>query len=114
GAVMDVAISISAALFELYQKDHNISIQALKTAEFVIGKDIMGTMANILFLAYISGSNPMLILYFKNYLQLELNLSINLSLELARALAGGIRIVITIPIGLYASIFFIKRKRVKS
>ncbi|HLR09253.1 MAG TPA: YibE/F family protein [Bacillota bacterium] len=114
GAVMDVAISISAALFELYQKDHNISIQALKTAGFDIGKDIMGTMANILFFAYISGSIPMLILYFKNYSPLGFTLSINLSLELARALAGGIGIVITIPIGLYASIFFIKRKRVKS
>src|SRR5699024_257009 len=29
GAVMDVAISISAALFELYHKDHNISFQLL-------------------------------------------------------------------------------------
>lgn len=113
GAVMDVAISISAALFEMYQKNKNISIQALKKSGMDVGKDIMGTMTNILFFAYVSGSIPMLILYMKNYSPLGFTLSMNLSLELARALAGGIGIVITIPIGLYITIFFIKRKRRK-
>lgn len=114
GAVMDVAISISSALFELYDKDKTISIQALKQSGRDIGKDIMGTMTNILFFAYISGSIPTLLLYFKNNMQLGYTLSINLSLELARALAGGIGIVITIPIGIYITIYFIKRKRVKA
>lgn len=113
GAVMDVAISISSAMFELYQKNKNISVKALKKSGFDIGKDIMGTMTNILFFAYISGSIPMLILYLKNYSPLGFTLSINLSLELARALAGGIGIVITIPIGLYTSIFFVNRMREK-
>lgn len=111
GAVMDVAISLSSATFELYNKNNNISVKALKASGIEIGKDIMGTMTNILFFAYISGSIPMLILYLKNDSLLGFTLSINLSLELARALAGGIGIVITIPIGLYISIFFINRKR---
>lgn len=114
GAVMDVAISISSALYELYQKNNDISDKALKASGIDIGKDIMGTMTNILFFAYVSGSIPVLILYLKNYSPLGFTLSINLSLELARALAGGIGIVITIPIGLYTSIYFIRRKRAKS
>lgn len=114
GAVMDVAISISSALFELYDKNNDISTKALKASGIEIGKDIMGTMTNILFFAYISGSIPTLILYLRNYSQLGFTLSINLSLEVARALAGGIGIVITIPIGLYTSLYFIQRKRVKS
>lgn len=113
GAVMDVAITMSSSVFELYQKDHDISIKALKTSGLDIGKDIMGTMTNILFFAYISGSIPVLILYLKNASPLGFTLSMNLSLELARALAGGIGIVLTIPIGLYTAIFFVKRKRVK-
>ncbi|WP_156520706.1 YibE/F family protein [Oceanobacillus sp. Castelsardo] len=113
GAVMDVAISLSSATFELYNKNNDISVKALKESGIEIGKDIMGTMTNILFFAYISGSIPMLILYLKNYSLLGFTLSINLSLELARALAGGIGIVLTIPIGLYTSIFFINRKREK-
>lgn len=114
GAVMDVAISISAALFELYHNNKDISVKALKSSGMGIGRDIMGTMTNILFFAYVSGSIPILILYLKNLSPLGFTLSLNLSLELTRALAGGIGIVMTIPIGLYTTIFFIKRKRVKS
>lgn len=113
GAVMDVAITMSSSIFGLYEKDRNIPIKALKTSGMEIGKDIMGTMTNILFFAYISGSIPMLILYFKNNSPLIFTLSMNLSLEMARALAGGIGIVITIPIGLYTTIFFVNRKRAR-
>ena len=95
------------------KKINHISIKALKTSGLEIGKDIMGTMTNILFFAYISGSIPMLILYLKNASPLGFTLSMNLSLELARALAGGIGIVLTIPIGLYTSIFFINRKKAR-
>lgn len=113
GAVMDVAITMSSSIFGLYEKDNHISTKALKKSGLEIGKDIMGTMTNILFFAYISGSIPVLILYIKNHTSLSFALSMNLSLELARALAGGIGIVLAIPIGLYTSIFFVNRKRHK-
>lgn len=113
GAVMDVAITMSASIFELFEKDNNISVKALKVSGLDIGKDIMGTMTNILFFAYISGSMPMILLYFKNYSSVGFTLSMNLSLELARALAGGIGIVLTIPIGLYISILFVNRKKAR-
>lgn len=111
GAVMDVAITMSASIFELFEKDNDISVEALKKSGLDIGTDIMGTMTNILFFAYVSGSIPMLLLYLKNYSSLGFTLSMNLSLEIARALAGGIGIVLTIPIGLYISIFFVNRKK---
>jgi uncharacterized membrane protein len=114
GAVMDVAITMSSSIFGLYDKNNNIPVKALKTSGMDIGKDIMGTMTNILFFAYISGSIPILILYLKNASPLTFTLSMNLSLELARALSGGIGIVLTIPIGLYTSIFFVNRKRARS
>lgn len=113
GAVMDVAITMSSSIFGLYEKDNHISTKTLTKSGLEIGKDIMGTMTNILFFAYISGSIPALILYIKNHTSLSFALSMNLSLELARALAGGIGIVLAIPIGLYTSIFFVNRKRHK-
>lgn len=113
GAVMDVAITMSSSIFGLYEKDNTLSIQALHSSGLEVGKDIMGTMTGILFFAYASGSIPMLILYLKNSAPLAFTLSINLSLELARALAGGIGIVLTIPIGLYTAIYFVHRKRVR-
>ncbi|MBS4203071.1 YibE/F family protein [Bacillus sp. FJAT-49754] len=113
GGVMDVAITMSSSIFGLYEKNINISVKALKTSGMDIGKDIMGTMTNILFFVYISGSIPMLILYLNNGSPLAFTLSMNISLELARALAGGIGIVLTIPISLYTSIFFVNRKRAR-
>jgi uncharacterized membrane protein len=113
GAVMDVAITMSSSIFNMFEKNNNIPVKALIKSGMEIGKDIMGTMTNILFFVYISGSIPILILYFKNASPLGFTLSMNLSLELARALAGGIGIVLAIPIGLYTTIFFINRKRAK-
>lgn len=111
GAVMDIAITMSASIFEIYEKNQEVSIAALRKSGMAVGKDVMGTMTSILFFVYISGSLPMLIVYLKNAAPLGFTLSINLSLEVARALAGGIGIVLTIPIGLYTAIFFIRRKR---
>lgn len=113
GAVMDVAITMSSSIFGLYENNHDISVKAMKASGKDIGTDVMGAMTNILFFAYVSGSIPSLILFLKNGAPLGFTLSINLSMELARALAGGIGIVLAIPIGLYTSIFFVNRKREK-
>src|SRR5699024_3939548 len=66
GGVMDIAITIASSIFGLYESNQHISIQALKKSGMDIGKDIMGTITNILFFVYISGSIPMLILYLNN------------------------------------------------
>lgn len=113
GAVMDVAITMSSSIFELYEKNNHISLKALKKSAMDIGKDIMGTMTNILFFAYLSGAIPIMLLYLKNGSPLFFTISMNLSLEIARALVGGIGIVLTIPIGLYVSLFFLNRKKVR-
>lgn len=113
GAVMDVAMTMTSAIFELGEKNRSISVEKLRASGLEIGRDIMGTMTSILFFAYLAGSIPILLLYLKNASPLGFTLSINLSLEIVRALAGGIGIVLAIPIGLYVSIFFVKRKRAR-
>lgn len=110
GAVMDVAIIMASTVQELVTKNKEISKEALVKSGMEIGKDIMGAMTNVLFFAYISGAVPMVLLYLKNGAAIGYTLSMNLSLELARALAGSIGIVLTIPIGLYISIYFIHKK----
>ncbi|WOV86803.1 YibE/F family protein [Sporosarcina oncorhynchi] len=113
GAIMDIAITLSSSMFALYEKDRSLSRKALKESGMDIGQDIMGTITNILFLAYICGSIPMLVLSFKNGTPLGFTFSMNLSLEVTRALVGGIGIVLTIPIAVYTSLFFIDRKKAR-
>lgn len=110
GAVMDVAITMTSALFSM---QHTATLAEIKQSGQEIGKDIMGTITNILFFAYVSGSIPMLLLYFKNGLPFGYTLAMNLSLEVARALAGGIGVVSTIPISLYLSLWLMQRKQVQ-
>lgn len=98
GAVMDVAITISSGMYEIYRKTPNISTQRLVLAGRNIGQDIMGTMTNILLFSYLSGSLPIFLIYLKNANTFTYTISMNWSLEIARALSGGIGIVLTIPI----------------
>lgn len=111
GAVMDIGITMASSIFGMYEENPKITTKRLKESGQEIGKDIMGAMTNILFFAYISGAIPVLILYLKNGAPLGFTLQMNLTLELARALAGGIGIVLSIPIALYTSLYFVKRKK---
>ena len=56
GAVMDVSMSLSSALYELAESVKDISFKQLVKSGFAIGRDMMGTMANTLILAYIGSS----------------------------------------------------------
>lgn len=54
GAIIDVSISISSSMNELYNANPQISTRKLFISGMNIGKDILGTMTNTLFFAYIS------------------------------------------------------------
>jgi len=108
GAIMDIAISISSAINEMHDKNPNIERKVLIHSGMEIGKDIMGTMANTLVFAYISGSIPMILLWLKNGYSIYDIVNYNLSLEIIRALTGSIGIVISIPLTMYISVMLLK------
>lgn len=112
GGIMDIAISMSSAIKELYDKNPNIEKRVLIKSVREIGQDIMGTMANTLIFAYISGSIPIIILLLRNQFPIVYIININLSLELMRALTGSIGIVLSIPITIFTSIAIFKNNRI--
>lgn len=110
GAVMDVAITMTAAIQELYEKDPAISARALFQSGREIGKDIMGTMANVLLFAYVSGAIPTLVFYLENGSDVFHTFSMQLSLEITRALAGSLGIVLTVPLAMFTAVRLIPKK----
>ncbi|MBQ3127047.1 MAG: YibE/F family protein, partial [Clostridia bacterium] len=56
GAVMDVAVDIASSLHEIAVKLNGASFATLFRSGVTIGRDLIGTMANTLVLAYIGGS----------------------------------------------------------
>lgn len=112
GAIMDIAISISSSINEIYNKNPNIEKSILINSGREIGKDIMATMANTLAFAYVSGSIPIILLLFRNGYPISYIFNINLSLEIIRALTGSIGIVLSIPITIYTSVITLRIYRI--
>jgi uncharacterized membrane protein len=113
GAIMDIAISISSAVKELYDKNPNVERKVIIKSSREIGQDIMGTMANTLVFAYLSGSIPTILLFLRNGVPITYIISINLTLEYMRAIVGSIGIVLSVPITMYTSILILKAQSKK-
>lgn len=98
GAIMDVSISIAAALAELKEKLPQISFRELFISGMNISRDIMGTMANTLILAYIgSALSGVLLMAAYNSSVLDLFNREMIVVECLQALAGSIGILMTLP-----------------
>ena len=99
GAVMDVAMDISASLHELHYRAPNLSFKELYTSGITIGRDVMGTMANTLVLAYIGSSlcTILLLITYSSSLRELLNRE-NIIVELLQAIIGSSAILLTMPL----------------
>ena len=99
GAIMDVSMSLSSSLQELKSRAPEASARALFRSGMNIGRDIMGTMANTLVLAYIGSalSVTLLLIAYNSSMQALLNREM-IIVEILNALAGSIGILLTIPL----------------
>ena len=120
GAVMDVAVSIASAQYEMKLLAPKTKFQTLVSSGLNVGRDVMGTMANTLVLAYIGGALP-LILLISAQPDISLLHVMNLNMiatEVVRSLIGSIGLLCAIPITAYATAFLItvrpRRKRKKA
>ncbi|MCH4887744.1 YibE/F family protein [Acidaminobacter sp. JC074] len=112
GAVMDVAMSIASSIDELHNVNPNLSARELFSSGMRVGRDIMGTMANTLILAYAGSSLALMLLFTaaSDNLSRLVNLDV-VATEIIRSLSGSIGLVATIPLTALVSVFLIKDKR---
>ena len=114
GAVMDVAMSISSSIQEVYNANNNLSAYELFQSGMEVGKDIMGTMSNTLILAYTGSFIPLMLLfmaYNTPYTKL-INMDI-VATEIVRSLAGSIGLILTIPITVTIAVALTKNSLAK-
>ena len=99
GAVMDVAMDLSSSLQELSIHSAHPTFASLSRSGFTIGRDIMGTMANTLVLAYLGGSLAVVLLFaaYAPTLTHLFNREM-IAVEILQALAGSLGILASIPI----------------
>ena len=98
GATMDVAMSIASSLDEILFHKPDISDLDLMRSGLNIGRDIMGTMANTLVLAYVGSSLHLILLLmaYNNDIGAIVNRE-SIAVELLQSVAGSIGILFTVP-----------------
>ncbi|ABR49391.1 YibE/F family protein [Alkaliphilus metalliredigens QYMF] len=99
GAVMDVGMTIASSMEEIRLANPNMTTQKLIVAGMNVGKDVMGTMANTLILAYTGSMIPLLLLFtaYEDPFTRIINLDL-IATEVIRALAGSIGLILCIPL----------------
>lgn len=112
GAVMDVGMSISSAIDEIYKANKELTTKELFNSGMNVGKDIMGTMTNTLILAYAGTSIPLLLLFmaYETSIVKIINMDI-IATEIVRSLSGSIGLILTIPITAIIASTLIKKNK---
>lgn len=110
GAVMDVAVSLIAAIWEVYEHNHTLTQRELFVSGMTIGRDMMGTMSNTLILAFVGTALSMiLVLYSYGVQPVQLFNSDYMSIELSHGLCGTLAVIITVPVASALSSFVLPR-----
>ncbi len=110
GAVMDVGMSISSAMTEIYSVNPEVNFRQLMRSGMNVGRDIMTTMSNTLILAYTGAALPLMLLFmaYETSMVKIMNLDL-IATEIVRALSGSIGLLLTIPLTVMVSAFLLKR-----
>lgn len=99
GAIMDVAMSVASSLYEIRENSPEISFSKLFASGLTIGRDMMGTMANTLVLAYIGSSLATVVMLFAYEQSLIETLNREMIVvDILQALVGSLGILFTIPL----------------
>ena len=98
GAILDVSMDIASSLKEIAASSENPTASALFRSGMSIGRDIIGTMANTLILAYIGSSLSLVLLLvaYNNSLLYIFNQEM-IVVELLQSLVGSFGIMFAIP-----------------
>ena len=99
GAVMDVAVSLGAALYEIQILNPKISGRELFQSGMNIGRDMIGTMTNTLILAFAGGSLSTLLVFISYGIQFNQLISSDFfAVEVVQGIAGSSAVILTVPI----------------
>lgn len=99
GAVLDVAVSVTASMSEFVDYDNNIPLDRLLLAGLNVGGEVLGSMINTLILAYMGSSLPMAILICSAGVEISgLMNDPYIAQEIVQGLAGTLGLLLTIPV----------------
>ena len=108
GAIMDVAVTISAATGEIVRKNPDVSLRKLIHSGREIGYDIMGTMINVLLFVFGCGLIPTCLIRMNNEVRFVTIVKLHIPCELCRFFVESIGIVLAIPVSIFITAVMMK------
>ena len=109
GAVLDVAVSVTSAMSELYEYDPCILLKRLWKAGINVGRDVLGSMINTLILAYLGSSLPFVVLIATEGADfIGLLNDPHIAQEILRSVSGTVGLLLTIPVTAAAGTWWIR------
>ena len=103
GANLDMSMSVATSMNELKESNPSISKNLLIQSGFNIGRDMIGTMANTLILAYVGSSIVTLMVFLGHNINFSYVISLeDISVEILRALAGSMGMILSVPLTVFA------------
>jgi uncharacterized membrane protein len=114
GAVMDIAMDISASMNELIQKNPNINLKEAIISGIEVGKAVIGTMTTTLLLAYSGGYTAMFMVFIAQGTPIINVLNLNyVAAEILHTIVGSFGLVTVAPFtAIVGGFVFLHRKSV--
>ena len=114
GAVMDVAMSVSSTVNEIYEKRPELSRKELFLSGLHVGRDMMGTMSNTLILAFAGGSlNTFIYIYSYNYNYYQVLNMYSIGIEIIQGISATLGVILTVPMVSFIASYALKQRSYK-
>ena len=108
GAIIDIGMSVASAAAEIRQACPEIHFKELFRGALNVGRDVMGTMANTLILAYVGAAIPMLLLVMGYEIAFLKVINMDLiATEFVRGIAGSIGLIAAVPVTAVLAAYFL-------
>ena len=114
GSIVDSSTAVSTAVYEIYDKNPKISFMELHKSGITVGKDIIATITNTLFFAFLGGFVTLLIWF--NYYSYDLTLIINNKVFVAEVISiifNALGSLLIIPVTNYITCYLLINKNKK-
>ena len=112
GAVMDVSVSVVAAMYEMHEKAPKLTAKELFDSGMHVGHDMMGTMSNTLILAYTgSATGTLLTIYSYQMPYLQIMGYNSIIIEIVCGLCGTIGVILTVPLQAFVTTLVLKKSK---
>ncbi|MGW8120192.1 YibE/F-like protein [Staphylococcus xylosus] len=114
-AVIDLAITINSPICELNETNPELTQKELFHSGMRVGREILATSANTIYLAYFGGQLTLFFWFFKlNYSFGHIINSKIFAQEFISILLGGIAVAISIPITAWLTAILIKKQKIST